>query len=149
MTRQKRKTRDFYPHHISPQSWEQFSKLLKAHVPYICLWTGGASKLLTTCNQGLSTINKEFFEVWAKNKTGFSNGRTWKFLLTGFSIGKTSNFLLLCLVPFLTLIYCKFPSLESWVLSISPSSCSTGNPKSIKHIALNMENFQHEKMVQK
>lgn len=100
-----------------------FSQVVYA--PKICLWTGGASKLLTTSNQGFSTIKKEFFEIWAKNKTGFSKSKTSKFFL---------NLVLLRFNKF-----CEFLPIDSGECITSLSSCSTGNAKSIQHIALKIK----------
>ena len=74
-----KKDRDFYPTLYLPQA-ETTPYDKRYYVPYICLWTGWASKLLTTSSHGLSTNKTELFDRWAIHKTGSLNCKISKFL---------------------------------------------------------------------
>lgn len=109
----------------------------KSYVPKIRLWTGWASRVLTTWIQGLSMIKVEVFERCPTNKTGSLKAQNSKFFLPICFKSKSFPFNLRFNVPFAGELLCSFFKAKSWLLAKSVSSSSpTGNPKSIKHIAL-------------
>jgi hypothetical protein len=109
----------------------------KNHVPYICLSTG-ALKPSTTSIHRFSTIKIELSCRCPTKSTGSLNAKKLKLFLFS-SVDSSSRALRFCLV-FLLFFASAFSAGAPDPFG-KPTSSTTGNPKSMLHIALKNNRF--------